>query len=118
MHGENGRTNQQRTQADGTCSPFCVQFDHSGTSDEGIIHLERSKLVGTPSVRCDPIQLSEEPLSESDEQEPTGADDDSRENGDTIAMATAPIVIENTHLREVIQHLRDTISGLTDHKLL
>lgn len=75
----------QRTQTDGTCSPFCVQFDHPGTSDEGIIHLERSKLVGIPSVRCDPIRLSEEPLPESDEQEPTGADDDSRENDDNTA---------------------------------
>ena len=35
---------------------------------------------------------------------------------DTIAMAL--FVIENTHLREVIHHLRDTISGLTDHNLL
>lgn len=64
-------------------------------------------------------QISEEePLPESDEQEPTEAEDDSRENDDTIAMAMALLVIENTHLREVIQHLRDTISGLTDHKLL
>lgn len=40
------------------------------------------------------------------------------EEPDTIAMAMALLVIENTHLREVIHHLRDTISGLTDHNLL
>lgn len=33
-------------------------------------------------------------------------------------MAMALLVIKNTHLREVIRNLRDTISGLTDHKLL
>lgn len=37
---------------------------------------------------------------------------------DTIATAMALLVIENTHLREVIKHLRDTISGLTDHGLI
>ena len=35
-----------------------------------------------------------------------------------ICSAMALLVIENTHLREVIHHLRDTISGLTDHNLL
>lgn len=40
------------------------------------------------------------------------------DTSDTIATAMAMLVIENTHLREVIQHLRDTISGLTDHRLL
>ena len=38
--------------------------------------------------------------------------------GSCVAMAMALLVIENTHLREVIRNLRDTISGLTDHKLL
>ncbi len=37
---------------------------------------------------------------------------------DNIATAMALLVIENAHLREVIRHLRDTISGLTDHHLL
>ena len=36
---------------------------------------------------------------------------------DTIATAMAMLVIENTRLREIIKHLRDTISGLTDHNL-
>ena len=62
-------------------------------------------------------QLSkEQPPPEPDAQESTEAG--SSENGDTIAMAMALLVIENTHLREVIRNLRDTISGLTDHKLL
>ena len=46
------------------------------------------------------------------------AEDDSSETSDTIAAAMAVLVIENTHLREVIKHLRDTISGLSDHVLL
>ena len=45
-------------------------------------------------------------------------EDDSPETGDTLATAMATLVIENTHLREVIKHLRDTISGLSDHVLL
>ena len=46
------------------------------------------------------------------------AEVDSPETGDTIAAAMAVLVIENAHLREVIKHLRDTISGLSDHALL
>lgn len=38
----------QNTQADGTCSPFGIRFDYPGTSNEGILHLECSKLDGTP----------------------------------------------------------------------
>ena len=67
--------------------------------------------------------LIEEQLSK--EQPPPGPDaqeleevDNTPEGEDTIAMAMALLVIENTHLREVIRNLRDTISGLTDHKLL
>lgn len=67
--------------------------------------------------------LIEEQLSK--EQPPPGSDaqeleevDNTPEGEDTIAMAMALLVIENTHLREVIRNLRDTISGLTDHKLL
>ena len=64
-------------------------------------------------------QLSkEQPPPKPDAQEPTEADNDTPEGDDTIAMAMALLVIENTHLREVIRNLRDTISGLTDHKLL
>ena len=64
-------------------------------------------------------QLSkEQPPPEPDAQESTEADNDTPEGDDTIAMAMALLVIENTHLREVIRNLRDTISGLTDHKLL
>ena len=63
--------------------------------------------------------LIEERLSkEPDAQESAEADNDTPEGDDTIAMAMALLVIENTHLREVIRNLRDTISGLTDHKLL
>ncbi len=60
----------------------------------------------------------EEPLPDPDVQEPVEAEQEPHEDSDTIATAMALLVIENTHLREVIQHLRDTISGLTDHKLL
>lgn len=64
-------------------------------------------------------QLSkEQPPPKPDAQEPTEADNDTPEGDDTIAMAMALLVIENTHLREVIRNLRETISGLTDHKLL
>ena len=45
-------------------------------------------------------------------------EDDSPETSDTLATAMAMLVIENTQLREVIKHLRDIISGLSDHVLL
>ena len=60
----------------------------------------------------------EEPLPEPDAQEPDEAEQESLGSSDTIATAMALLVIENTHLREVIKNLRDTISGLTDHRLL
>lgn len=60
----------------------------------------------------------EQPPPEPDAHEPPESEMDSLEADDTIAMAMALLVIENTHLREVIRNLRDTISGLTDHKLL
>lgn len=60
----------------------------------------------------------EQPQPEPDVQVPAEAEESPSENDDTITMAMALLVIENTHLREVIRNLRDTISGLTDHKLL
>lgn len=64
-------------------------------------------------------QLSkEQPPPKPDAQEPAEADNDTSEGDDTITMAMALLVIENTHLREIIRILRDTISGLTDHKFL
>lgn len=63
-------------------------------------------------------EKKEEHLSEPSEQERMDTEDEAQEDTDTIAMAMALLVIENTHLREVIHHLRDTISGLTDHNLL
>ena len=46
-------------------------------------------------------QLSkEQPPPEPDAQEPTEADNDTPEDDDTIAMAMALLVIENTHLRK------------------
>ena len=60
----------------------------------------------------------EQPHPESDVQVPAEAEEGPSENDDTITMAMALLVIQNTHLREVIRNLRDTISGLTDHKLL
>ena len=60
----------------------------------------------------------EEPPPEPVSQEQMGAEDESPKGDNTISMAMALLVIENTHLREIIRNLRDTISGLTDHKLL
>ena len=59
-------------------------------------------------------------MMEKRSEEPPPPDDLSEDPGstDTIATAMAMLVIENTRLREIIQHLRDTISGLTDHRLL
>lgn len=53
------------------------------------------------------------------EEEPPTHENADEEAGcsDTIATAMAMLVIENTRLREIIKHLRDTISGLTDHNL-
>ena len=53
------------------------------------------------------------------EEEPPPHENTDEEAGcsDTIATAMAMLVIENTRLREIIKHLRDTISGLTDHNL-
>lgn len=47
----------------------------------------------------------------------TAPENDSSGASDTVATAMAMLVIENTQLREIIKHLRDTISGLTDHML-
>lgn len=38
----------QRTRPDGTCPPFYLRFEYPGTSNEGVLHLERSKLEGKP----------------------------------------------------------------------
>ena len=61
---------------------------------------------------------AEEHSPEPSVQKQTKFEDEAQEDNDAIAMAMALLVIENTHLREVIHHLRDTISGLTDHNLL
>ena len=59
-----------------------------------------------------------ETLPSSDVPAEEAAEEDASETSDTIATAMAMLVIENTHLREVIKHLRGTISGLSDHILL
>ncbi len=59
-----------------------------------------------------------ETLPSSDVPAEEAAEEDASEASDTIATAMAMLVIENTHLREVIKHLRGTISGLSDHILL
>ena len=88
------------------------------------------ELEGTPSNEPDEVDSKdmdtliecqtskEQPQPEADVQVPAEAEEGPSENDDTITMAMALLVIENTHLREVIRNLRDTISGLTDHKLL
>lgn len=61
---------------------------------------------------------TDESAQETESATPSAAEDESSGNSDTIATAIAMLVIEYTHLREIIQHLRDTIAGLTDHRLL
>lgn len=61
---------------------------------------------------------SEESKQETEPAAATASDDDSFGTNDTVTTAMAMLVIENTHLREIIRHLRDTISGLTDHGLI
>lgn len=87
--------------------------------DEAIISNWNSRVTNGDMDALIEEQLSkEQPPPEPDAQESAEADNDTPEGDDTIAMAMALLVIENTHLREVIRNLRDTISGLTDHKLL
>ena len=61
---------------------------------------------------------TEESVQETEPASPDAAGGESSGNSDTVATAIAMLVIENTHLREIIKHLRDTIAGLTDHSLL
>lgn len=61
---------------------------------------------------------TEENTQEAEPAAPSASEDDSSAASDTVATAMAMLVIENTHLREIIKHLRDTIAGLTDHRLL
>ena len=61
---------------------------------------------------------AEEPSQEIEPAAATASEDESSGTSDTVATAMAMLVIENTHLREIIKHLRDTIAGLTDHRLL
>lgn len=60
---------------------------------------------------------ADESLHETEPAIAAAAEDDSSGTSDTVATAMAMLVIENTQLREIIKHLRDTISGLTDHML-
>lgn len=64
------------------------------------------------------LKQQAETLPSSDVPAEKAAEEDASEASDTIATAMAMLVIENTHLREVIKHLRGTISGLSDHILL
>lgn len=53
----------RKTQADGICAPFCLQFDYPGSSNIGVLHLEHSKLDKRPyafkisAIRCDTDML-------------------------------------------------------------
>lgn len=85
---------------------------------EGITPGEPEEIDSTDIDRLIEDQEKEEHPSEPGNREQMDAQDEAQEDPDTIAMAMALLVIENTHLREVIHHLRDTISGLTDHNLL
>ena len=70
----------------------------------------------------EPINQDIDALLEKQSEEPppvyTLEEEPNAGGNDTIATAMAMLVIENAHLREVIKHLRDTISGLTDPILL
>ena len=61
---------------------------------------------------------TEESAQETEPTSPAAPGGESSGSSDTVATAIAMLVIENTHLREIIKHLRDTIAGLTDHSLL
>lgn len=63
-------------------------------------------------------ERTDESPQETEQTSSAALEDESFSGGDSIATAMAMLVIENTHLREIIKHLRDTISGLTDHSLL
>lgn len=80
----------------------------------------REMNVSTSQEPEEPIQVDIDAMLEKrTEEDPSLAEPSEEEtnSSDTIATAMAMLVIENTRLREVIQHLRDTISGLTDHRL-
>lgn len=87
---------------------------------EGMTPGEPEEIDSTDVDKLIEDQEKGEHPSEPSQQEQMDAQDEALEDEepDTIAMAMALLVIENTHLREVIHHLRDTISGLTDHNLL
>ena len=76
--------------------------------------------VPTSAETIEPENTDMDAMLENRSEEPPPQEEPTAEVGgtDTIATAMAMLVIENTRLREIIQHLRDTISGLTDHRLL
>ena len=87
---------------------------------EGMTPSDQEEIDSTDVDKLIEDQEKGEHPSEPSHREQMDAQDEALEDEepDTIAMAMALLVIENTHLREVIHHLRDTISGLTDHNLL
>ena len=64
------------------------------------------------------IEKNSSELPHADETPSDSDADETPDTIDTVATAMAMLVIENTQLREVIKHLRETISGLSDHILL
>ena len=77
---------------------------------------EREEPVNTDLDAMLEQQYSETP--QNDMSIPVSDEEETPDASDTVAAAMAMLVIENTHLREVIKHLRETISGLSDHILL
>ena len=77
---------------------------------------EREEPVNTDLDAMLEQQYAETP--QDDMSVPVSDDEEAPDSSDTVATAMAMLVIENTHLREVIKHLRETISGLSDHILL
>lgn len=95
---------------------WCRELE--GTSEaetEGPVpyHNEANEVMDEES--CTELAAAKPDETQNQQDESGG---ESEAGNDTIATAMALLVIENTHLREVIKHLRDTISGLTDHRLL
>ena len=97
--------------AHGTVRRWCHEMNVSTSAETD---MEEPTTVDVDAL----LEKQEDPPPEPVSQEQMGAEDESPKGDNTISMAMALLVIENTHLREIIRNLRDTISGLTDHKLL
>ena len=87
---------------------WCKEFEGSIPEQEEAVDTDLDAVIEKNSSE---LPHADETPSDSDA-------DETPDTIDTVATAMAMLVIENTQLREVIKHLRETISGLSDHILL